>query len=80
MTKTHPHSEATYRVIPLPKGGAFGVEVAIPDTYPTTVSEFATEADAEAWIVQHKSRVSDGPLDRRFRSKRKPVEHRAAGP
>jgi len=56
MAKTHPHAEATYRVVAL-DGGYFGVEVAIPDTYPTTVSRFATEAEAEEWIARHKDRV-----------------------
>ena len=56
MARTHPHAEATYRVISFP-GGAFGVEVSIPDAYPTTVSTFATKADAEAWIAKHKSQV-----------------------
>jgi hypothetical protein len=56
MARTHPHAEASYRVIPLP-GGGFGVEVSIPDSSPTTVSPFTTEADAEAWIANHKSRV-----------------------
>lgn len=56
MAKTHPHAEATYRVVSL-TGGAFGVEVVIPETNPTTVSKFATEADAEEWIARHKSRV-----------------------
>ena len=56
MQRTHPHAEATYRVIPL-DDGSFGVEVKIPDTYPTTVSKFAAEADAEAWITQHQRRV-----------------------
>ena len=56
MQKTHPHAEATYRVIPL-GDGSFGVEVKIPETYPTTVSKFATEADAEAWITDHHRRV-----------------------
>jgi len=56
MARTHPHAEATYRVIAL-QGGTFGVEVSIPDAYPTTVSTFATKADAEAWIAKHKSRV-----------------------
>ena len=37
--------------------GSFGVEVKIPETYPTTVSKFATEADAEAWITEHQRRV-----------------------
>jgi hypothetical protein len=56
MARTHPHAEASYRVIPLP-GGGFGVEVSIPDSNPTTVSPFTTEADAEAWIGKHKDRV-----------------------
>jgi hypothetical protein len=56
MARTHPHAEASYRVVPL-TGGSFGVEVTIPDTHPTTVSSFPTEAEAEAWIAKHKSRV-----------------------
>ena len=54
--RTHPYAEAVYRVIELP-GGAFGVEVKIPDSNPTTVSSFATEAAAEAWIARNKQRI-----------------------
>jgi predicted metal-dependent hydrolase len=56
MRKTHPHAEATYRVIPV-DNGSFGVEVSIPDSLPTRVSTFKTEADAEAWIAEHRRRV-----------------------
>jgi hypothetical protein len=56
MPKTHPHAEATYRVIPL-DDGSFGVEVSIPENFPTTVKPFATEIDAEAWITEHRERV-----------------------
>jgi hypothetical protein len=56
MPKTHPHAEATYRVIPF-DDGSFGIEVTIPDSYPTTVSKFKSEADAEAWIAEHQRRV-----------------------
>ena len=56
MPKTHPHAEATYRIIPF-DNGSFGVEVSIPDSHPTRVSMFKTEADAEAWIVEHRRRV-----------------------
>ena len=56
MQKTHPHAEATYRVIPF-VDGSFGIEITIPDSYPTTVSKFKTEADAEAWIAEHQRRV-----------------------
>jgi hypothetical protein len=55
--KQHPHSEATYRVISRPDR-TFGVEVIIPETSPTTVTSFATEADAEGWIAAHKKRVA----------------------
>jgi len=59
MARTHPHAEATYTVVPL-AGGNFGVTVAIPDTYPTTVSPFASAAEAEAWIQKHKTQVEAG--------------------
>ncbi len=54
--RTHPHAEATYRVVPI-AGGAFGVEVKVPDRLPTTVSSFDTEAAAEEWITKTKTRV-----------------------
>lgn len=67
MPRIHPHAEATYRVIPL-DGGAFGVEVSIPDSSPTTVTRFASEAEAEAWIARHRDRVSsEGQSGRWFR-------------
>ena len=56
MPKIHPHAEATYRVIPF-DNGSFGVEVSIPDSNPTRVSMFKTEADAEAWIAEHRRQV-----------------------
>jgi len=43
-------------VVSLP-GGAFGVEVKIPESNPTTVSSFETEAAAEVWIARNKQRV-----------------------
>jgi len=64
--RTHPHAEATYRVVPI-SGGAFGVEVSIPDRAPTTVSSFADEAAAEAWITRTKERVvTEGAAGRWF--------------
>jgi len=56
MPRTHPHAEASYRVIAL-ENGSFGVEVSIPDSHPTTVSMFKTKVDAEAWIAEHQRRV-----------------------
>jgi len=66
--RTHPHAEATYRVIPI-EDGAFAVEVTIPETHPAKVSPFATKADAEAWIAEHRRRVqSENEPSRWFRS------------
>jgi hypothetical protein len=56
MPKVHPHAEAAYRVVVL-DDGSYGVEVSIAGTHPTTVSRFATEADAEAWIAEHRRRI-----------------------
>jgi hypothetical protein len=68
--RTHPHAEATYRVVPL-SGGAFGVEVKIPDSAPTTVSSFDSEAAAEAWIARTKERVeTEGAAGRWFQRSR----------
>ena len=67
MARTHPHAEATYRVIPI-DAEAFAVEVSIPESYPTRVSPFASEADAEAWIAEHRRRVqSENEPSRWFR-------------
>jgi hypothetical protein len=56
MTRTHPHAEAIYEVVPH-DAGKFAVKVSVPDTNPTTVSSFDSEAAAEAWIASHKARV-----------------------
>lgn len=56
MPKTHPHAGASYRIVTL-DDASFGVEVTIPDSNPTTVSRFASEAEAETWIANHRRRV-----------------------
>lgn len=56
MPKSHPHDEASYRVIPF-EDARFAVEVSIPGSHPTRVSPFDTEADAEAWIEKHRLQV-----------------------
>jgi len=56
--KTHPHADATYRVLPNSEGG-FAVEVVIPNAPPTRVSSFATAEVAEEWIVRKKQKVEE---------------------
>jgi hypothetical protein len=61
MAPKHPHADAVYRVVPQ-MDGAFGVEVAIADTSPTVVTSFATEEEAEAWIVEHRRQIESARL------------------
>ena len=56
MARTHPHAEASYKVIAL-DDGSFGVEVSIPDSQPTLVTSFVSEEAAQAWIGSHQGRV-----------------------
>ena len=64
MENKHPHSGATYRIIPR-ANRSFAVEVTIPDMHPTTVTGFATKADAERWIASHKEGVAQSNSLRR---------------
>jgi hypothetical protein len=59
-SKDGPHADAAYRVIRR-SDEAFGVEVTIPESYPTT---FASAADAEAWVAALKQRVAGTPVVR----------------
>jgi hypothetical protein len=63
MAQTHPHADATYRIVSQ-KDMSFGVEVSIPGTHPTLVTGLATEQDAAAWIDKHKQRVAAPPAGR----------------
>jgi hypothetical protein len=66
MALNHPHADATYRIVPL-KDKAYGVEVAIPNASSATVTSFATEEVAQAWIAEHKRQAESGPrLPRRM--------------
>jgi hypothetical protein len=67
MAAIHPHAEATYSVT-TQADGTFAVEVTIPDTQPTKVTGFDTQAKAEAWIERHKANVATGTLKATSRS------------
>jgi hypothetical protein len=60
MDSDQPHAEAAYRVVQL-DGGAFGVEVLIPGTYPTMVTGLGNQRAAEAWIANHQQLVRAKP-------------------
>ena len=59
MIQPHPHSGATYKLIAR-IDGAFEIEVSIPDTSATVVTNFPTEADAQRWIARHAAAVAAG--------------------
>jgi hypothetical protein len=76
MAKEHPHADASYRVVPQ-KDMTYGVEVAVPGSYPALVTSFATEQKAEAWITEHKRQITENAFYRRYRS---PPKSSRAGP
>lgn len=55
--KKHPHAEALYEVFQQ-RDMTYGVRVTIPDSYPTTVTSFATEAAASQWIAEHREKAT----------------------
>ena len=59
QAQPHPHSGAIYRLTAWPDD-SFGVEVTIPDMPPTTVTGFASRAEADRWIAKHKEEVAVG--------------------
>jgi hypothetical protein len=70
--RTHPHAEASYRVVRL-EGGNFAVEVSIPGSFPTKVSSFPDEAAAEVWIERDKVRIRDeGDAGKWFKRRNEP--------
>ena len=58
MAKEHPHTGASYRIV-TQDNSTYAVEVLVPGTYPALVTSFATEEIAEAWITDHKRRVTE---------------------
>ena len=68
--KEHPHLGATYQI--LENGLSFAVQVRIPGAFPTTISGFDRQEDAERWIERHKADVAQGlPQRKRFNSRPK---------
>ena len=61
------NSEAIFRIFSQ-DDSSYAIEVVIPDSSPTTVSSFPSEAAAEKWIAGYKARVEaeDGRGRRTF--------------
>src|SRR5579859_7356384 len=56
----------------LQEDGTYAVEIRMPDSFPTTVTSFTTEAAAESWVENYRTRVeavrAGGKRIRRARS------------
>ena len=48
----------TFRIF-LQDDKSYGIEVTIPDSFPTTVKSFPSEEAAEAWIANYQVRLSE---------------------
>jgi hypothetical protein len=64
MNEAHPHTGATYKIV-AQNSKTFGVQVSIPDAPLTTVTGFASKAEAEQWIEGHKKEIAKGAPQRR---------------
>ena len=69
--REHPHLGATYKITCM-NDRSYGIEVAIPDAFPATITGLATKEDAERWIERHKSEIANGvPQRLTFRAHQK---------
>jgi hypothetical protein len=59
MATMNRYEEAAYRVVE-EEDSLYAVEVKVPGAFPAVVRSFATAADAEAWIIEHKRQASAG--------------------
>jgi hypothetical protein len=57
--RQHPHLGATYKITRM-NDRSYGIEVAIPDAFPATITGLATEENAERWIERHKNEIAKG--------------------
>jgi hypothetical protein len=64
VKQAHPHLGATYKTV-RQEDKTFGVQVSLPDAFPTTITSFDTKADAERWIERRKNEVAKGVPERR---------------
>ena len=58
----------TFRIF-LQDDKSYGIEVTIQDSFPTTVKSFATEADAENWIANYQTRMSEKKTKKTWRQR-----------
>ncbi len=56
----------TFRIF-LQDDKSYGIEVTIPDSFPTTVKSFASEEAAEAWIANYQVRLSEKSTKKTWR-------------
>ena len=58
MSITDTPPSTTFRIF-LMDDKSYGIEVTIPDSFPTIVKSFASEEAAEGWIANYQTRLSE---------------------
>jgi hypothetical protein len=58
MSSTETPPDTTFRIF-LMDDKSYGIEVTIPDSFPTTVKSFASEEAAEGWIANYQIRLAE---------------------
>jgi hypothetical protein len=66
MSITEATPSTTFRIYRL-DDQSYGIEVTVPDSFPTTVKSFASEEAAEAWITNYQTRLAEKTTRRPWR-------------
>ena len=54
----HPHADAEYRVYRL-DDDRFGIEVSLPEAFPTRITSFPDRVAANRWVANHRKTVEE---------------------
>jgi len=76
MSSIETPPDTTFRIF-LMDDKSYGIEVTIPDSFPTTVKSFASEAAAESWIANYQTRLAEKTTRKTWR--RRQPEIKATG-
>jgi hypothetical protein len=76
MSITETTQTTTFRIF-LMDDQSYGIEVMIPDSFPTTVKSFASEAAAEDWIANYQTRLAEKTTRKTWRRRQPATEAKA---
>jgi hypothetical protein len=73
MSSSETPPDTTFRIF-LMDDKSYGIEVTIPDSFPTTVKSFPSEEAAENWIANYQIRLAEKTTRKTWRRRQPPPE------